>query len=190
MDVSSDFHKREIPSFVDEEFYNFSIGKGKKNVKVSLLNVLAPITLIGKAKRVRAKEAAAQAEKAKQVAEEKALKLENAKTDAEIARAEADIKIAKAEEIKATANAISAEAEAKIAESNVKKVEADIKKVEEETKVAEPSPKKVETVAVGTELTLGTDEVLTNKPKSDKKLMYIGGGIAVLVISYLLFKKK
>ena len=175
MDVNSAFHKKEIPSFVDEEFYNFSIGKGKKNVKVSVLNALVPLTLIGKAKRVRAKEAAAKAEKAKEIADAKALKLENAKTDAEIARAESEIKIAKAEEIKATANAIAAEADAKIAETNVKKVEADIKKEE---------------VVVGTESAVVADAVVADKAKSDKKLMYIGGGIAALVIAYLLFKKK
>jgi hypothetical protein len=175
MDVNSAFYRDKIPSFVDEEFANFSIGKGKKNVKVNVANVLLPFTLIGKAKRTRAKEAAAKAEKAKEIADAKALELENAKTDAEIARAKAEIKIAKSDEIKATANAIAAEADAKIAETNVKKIEADIKKEE---------------VAVATESAVASDVFIADKTKSNKNLMYIGGGIAVLVVAYLLFKKK
>jgi hypothetical protein len=179
MDVNNQFYYDQFAGFVDEggvkcftgsdDFFNFSIGKGKKNIGLGLGGAKKVVGgLFGKKKK--ANDTKKKADELKAAAEVKQLELQNATTDLDIAK--------KTAEAKALMN--SAIAANKVAEK------AEVEAVEAEA-VATPEEKAAVTNA-GLDSTAKSETPVAEK--SNKTWYYVGGGAAALLLVALLLKGK
>jgi hypothetical protein len=194
MDVNNEFYKEQFAGFVDEDiyykpftgvdgFFNFSIGKGDKNIGIGLGGA-KKITkkaaskvggLFGKKKK--ANDTKKKADELKAAAEVKQLELQNATTDLDIAKKTAEAKALMNKAIVANKEAAKAEVEAVEAEA-----------------VASPE-EKAAVVNAGLDASTTKDSLLATMKgeqfvdKGYKTWYYVGGGVAALLLVALLIKK-
>ena len=181
MDVNNQFYNDQFFGFVDEDiyykpftggedFYNLSIGKGKKNVGIGLGGVKK---LAGGlfSKKKKANDTKKKADELKAAADIKQLELQNATTDLDIAKKTAEAKALMNSAIAANKEASKAEVEAVQAEA-----------------VASPE-EKAAVVNAGLD-TPTTKDVEAPMATSNKTWYYVGGGVAALLLVVLLMKKK
>jgi len=177
MDVNKEFYKEEFAGFIDEksftgsdDFFNFSIGKGKKNVGIGLGGAKKVVGgLFGKKKK--AKDTKKKADELKAAADVKQLEVQNASTDLDIAKKTAEAKALMNKAIVANKEAAKAEVEAVEAEA-----------------VATPE-EKAAVVNAGLDAST-TNNAAPTSATSNKTWYYIGGGIAALLLVALLVKGK
>ena len=180
MDVNNQFYYDQFAGFIDEsgvqcftgsdDFFNFSIGKGKKNIGLGLGGAKKVVGgLFGKKKK--ANDTKKKADELKAAAEVKQLELQNATTDLDIAKKTAEAKALMNSAI--AANKVAAKAE-------VEAVEAEA--------VATPE-EKAAVVNAGLDAST-TKDAAAPIATSNKTLYYVGGGVAALLLVVLLVKKK
>ena len=181
MDVNNEFYNDQFFGFVNEDiyykpftgsdgFFNFSIGKGEKNIGIGIGGAKKLVGgLFGKKKK--ANDTKKKADELKAAADIKQLELQNATTDLDIAKKTAEAKALMNKAIVANKEAAKAEVEAVEAEA-----------------VASPE-EKAAVVNAGLDAS-NTKDAAAPTATSNKTWYYVGGGVAALLLVALLMKGK